>query len=295
MYKQLLEIDRIPLPYEHYTAKALWDDDHRSSKMLEWHLDPESEPASRNYAFIRKSVNWISGSLNIGPGSKIADFGCGPGLYTEPFAETGARVTGIDFSRKSIAYAKKNAVKKQLDIDYIHGDYLQFHADEKFDLITMIYCDLCALSDDQRNRLLRIFNRHLKTCGVLLLDVFCLEAFRKREEALAFGPRLMDGFWSKNDYFGFLKTIKYEDQKIILDKYTIIEQKKQFEIYNWLKYYSRTSLEQEFSRNGLEIMAYYSDVSGQKFSESSHTYAVLARKTCDAPLKIGSSRVKGDY
>ena len=59
MYKQLVDINRTPLPYEHYTSQALWDDDYRASRMLEYHLDPESEPASRNHAFIQKSVKRI--------------------------------------------------------------------------------------------------------------------------------------------------------------------------------------------------------------------------------------------
>jgi 2-polyprenyl-3-methyl-5-hydroxy-6-metoxy-1,4-benzoquinol methylase len=36
--------------------------------------------------------------------TEIADFGCGPGLYTEKLAERGATVTGIDFSENSIRH-----------------------------------------------------------------------------------------------------------------------------------------------------------------------------------------------
>ena len=102
MYDELKKIDRIPRPFEFYTAETLWADDHISKQMLAFHLDDNSEPASRPKAFIDCSVSWLKSRFNIGPGVKIADFGCGPGLYTTRFARLGAEVTGIDFSARLI-------------------------------------------------------------------------------------------------------------------------------------------------------------------------------------------------
>jgi len=56
-------------------------------------------------------------------------------------AEKGAKVTGIDFSEKSLNYAKKVATGKGLTVNYVHADYLELETDEKFDLIIMIMCD----------------------------------------------------------------------------------------------------------------------------------------------------------
>ena len=86
----------------------------------------------------------------IGNGKKIGDFGCGPGLYSTQFAKSGAEVTGIDFSERSIKYAKKTAEENNLNIDYIQQNYLKFVTDKKFDLIKMIYCDICDLSTKTR-------------------------------------------------------------------------------------------------------------------------------------------------
>ena len=58
-------------------------------------------------------------------------------------AEKGASVTGVDFSERSIRYARESAAEKNLDIDYINMNYLDFRTDVQFDLITMIYCDFC--------------------------------------------------------------------------------------------------------------------------------------------------------
>ena len=37
---------------------------------------------------------------------------------------------------------------------------------------------------------------------------------------------LLNGFWSSEPYYGFLNTFKYEEEKVTLDKYTIVERTK---------------------------------------------------------------------
>jgi 16S rRNA G1207 methylase RsmC len=69
-------------PFEFYTASDLWVEDHTSKQMLSFHLNEEIDVSSRNAAFIDRSVAWIVSHFNVGTGMKIADFGCGPGLYT---------------------------------------------------------------------------------------------------------------------------------------------------------------------------------------------------------------------
>ena len=113
----------------------------------------------------------------LGAGRRVADFGCGPGLYTTRFAGTGAEVTGIDVSRRSIDHARNEAREQGLRIDYVQANYLDCRLQPGYDLITLIYCDLCPLSPDQRRRLLTTFHDLLADGGSVLLDVFTLQAF----------------------------------------------------------------------------------------------------------------------
>jgi SAM-dependent methyltransferase len=278
MFEFLQQVDCKPAPFEFYTAETLWNDEHISQQMLKFHLNPDLEPASRNQGFIEASIDWMKERFGIGPNCHIADFGCGPGLYTLPFAQLGALVTGIDFSRRSIAYAREQAFNKGLQIDYRQQNYLEFESDKRFDLISLIYCDFCPLSPAQRKRLLEVFHRHLNDDGAVLLDVFSLQAFESRQESTTFQYRLMDGFWSDQAYFGFLKTMKYEEEKVCLDKYSIVEEERQWQVYNWLQYFSLTSLIREFSESGFEIAEYYSDVAGNAYHEDSAVIALVAKK-----------------
>jgi len=278
MYKNLQNINNRPQPFEFYTAEKLWNDKHISKKMLEFHLNEEIDPASRNKKFIDRSLEWIGSHFKIGEGTKICDFGCGPGLYTTEFAKMGADVTGIDFSKGSIQYAKKTAVKENLKIEYITQNYLDFTTQKKFDLITMIYCDLCPLSPEQRKVLLAKFFDCLADNGTILLDVFSLEAYRQTKEVSFYEHLLLDGFWSNEDYYGFMNTVKYDSEKVVLDKYTIFEDGKSREVYNWLQYYTLESLKKEFEENGFRIVEYYSNVAGETYREDATEIAIAAKK-----------------
>ena len=52
-----------PKIYEPSTSK-FWDDEHISKGMLEAHLNPEWDAATRNHQFITKSVEWIASIAN---------------------------------------------------------------------------------------------------------------------------------------------------------------------------------------------------------------------------------------
>lgn len=110
MCEALERIHEHPEPSECCTARDLWTDEHKSAQMLSSHLNGAIDVASRNMGFINRSAEWIASRLNICQGTAVAEFGYGPGLYTLCLARRGANVTGIDFSARSIAYAKESAV-----------------------------------------------------------------------------------------------------------------------------------------------------------------------------------------
>ncbi|MPM37172.1 Ubiquinone biosynthesis O-methyltransferase [bioreactor metagenome] len=208
LFEDLEAINSRPEPFAFYTARALWSDGHISEKMLSFHLDENVDVASRKTSFIQRSVEWIASRFGLSGEFSVIDFGCGPGLYTLPLAVRGAKVTGVDFSGRSIQYAVSAAEKKGLSIDYVLCDYLEFETKKKFDLILMIMCDFCALSPSQRKAMLRKFAAMLKANGHVLLDVYSLETFDRREETSRFERNLMNGFWSAESYYGFLNMFK---------------------------------------------------------------------------------------
>ncbi len=278
MFNNLKAINERPKPFQYYTAAELWTDEHTSKKMLDYHLNEEIDVSSRNARFINRSVSWIIEKFNLNNKSNVLDFGCGPGLYTNRFAERGINVTGVDFSKRSIEYAAQIASSKNLKVNYIHKNYLEYETQDRFDLITMIMCDYCALSPKQRGIMLNKFKELLKPSGNVLLDVYSLKSYNQREEIAAYEFNHLNNFWSPEDYYCFVNTFKYCDEKIILDKYTIIEKAQTRVIYNWLQYYSVETLRREFEDNGLEVLEFYSDVCGLPYDAESLEFAVVARQ-----------------
>jgi len=278
MFQELKRINSRPAPFQFYTADELWTDEHTSKQMLKYHLNDHVDASSRNKEFVEQSVKWIISNFEIDKTTEIADFGCGPGLYTNRLAERGARVTGIDFSQNSLNYAKQVAANKGLSINYILSNYLEFETTDRFDLIIMIMCDFCVLSSAQRKKMLSKFNLLLKPEGSVLLDVYSLNSFNQKEESAIYELNQLNGFWSPEDYYGFVNTFKYEKEKVTLDKYTIIEKSRKREVYNWLQYFSEDSLKNEFEENGFKTIELYSDVAGKNFSSESTEFAIVARK-----------------
>ena len=276
MFKELEKINNRPRPFEFYTASELWTNEYTAEQMLQYHLNESIDVSSRRAEFIDRSVEWIVSRFGVESTTTVADFGCGPGLYAKRLAEAGAQVTGIDFSENSLKYAKEVADQEGLNIDYINENYLNVETSKRFDLIIMIMCDFCALSPKQRKTLLAKFASFLKPGGFVLLDVYSLNMFDQKEESATYELNQMNGFWSPEDYYCFVNTFKYVEEKVTLDKYTIVEASRTRVVYNWLQYFSPETLEKEFAESGFTVEKFYSDVAGTPFSPESTEFAVVA-------------------
>jgi SAM-dependent methyltransferase len=187
-------------------------------------------------------------------------------------------VTGIDFSERSIAHARRTAREAGLSIDYVVGNYLEFETDARFDLVIMIMCDFCALGPAQRKLLLRKFHRLLAPGGSVLLDAYTLNAFARREESATYEKNQLNGFWSASPYYAFVNTFTYDDQKIVLDKYTLVEEGRTRTVYNWLQCFSPEALEGEVKDAGLTVEAILASVAGDAFDPGADEFAIIAVK-----------------
>ena len=126
--------------------------------------------------------------------------------------------------------------------------------------------------------MLKKFYKFLQPGGSVLIDVYSLNAFNQREDAETYEHSRLDGFWSPENYYGFQNIFKYEEEKVVLDKYTIIEESRTRIIYNWLQYYSEDSLRKEFEGNGFNVEGFYSDVTGTSISPESLEIVIVAKK-----------------
>ena len=66
---------------------------------------------------------------------QVLDIGCGGGLLCEHMCRMGAKVVGIDASKKNIEVAKFHAKKNKLKIDYKATSPEKFKTSKKFDIV----------------------------------------------------------------------------------------------------------------------------------------------------------------
>ncbi|MDO4272049.1 MAG: class I SAM-dependent methyltransferase [Eubacteriales bacterium] len=276
MYDNISKKFELPTLYKESEA-AFWDDDHISKQMLIAHLDPDFDGASRKLDFIEKSVSWIKKIVPPQSYQSLLDIGCGPGLYTERFVTEGYTVTGVDFSRRSICYARHSARKAGLDIDYICKNYLALDIDKQFGLSTMIYCDYGALSTENRRIVLQNIYKHLKPGGKLLLDVFSMVQYNKFQEQQTWELHKKGGFWREKEYVEVKNFCKFSEC-VTLEQFIIISNQDIATYYLWNTYFTKETLAKEVRETGFEISGVYSDVAGKQFYEGSPTIAVLLVK-----------------
>ncbi|MPW29307.1 methyltransferase domain-containing protein [Agarivorans sp. B2Z047] len=279
MFKRIEEACAKPIVWSTYTADVLWTDSHIAKQMLAFHLNPDLNLASRTAEFIDASVDWLVSEFNLNAESKAIDFGCGPGLYTQRLKSKGVgTVVGLDFSQNSLEYAKEQAKESKLDIEYHYGNYLEYSDVRKFDLITLVMCDLCALNPDQRATLLGMFKSLLGPNGSIALDVYTTTRFAAQTDSRNLEKNAMGGFWSAEDYWCLQSSFKYEPEMVTLDKYVIFEDTREWIVYNWLQHFDLEMLASELEPLGLEIKAKYGDLKGSPFADGDEMALVISHK-----------------
>ena len=276
MFNTFINALQLPPLYKP-SATNFWDEEHISQQMLAAHLDKNFEGASRKFTFIDASADWIKNNLPPRQFPQLLDVGCGPGLYTERFCRLGYQVTGIDFSKRSIVYAKQSAQKQTLAIDYHYQDYLTMAFSSAFDLATFIYCDYGALSTANRALILQKIYQALKPGGRLLLDVFSLAKFQAFAEARTWEHFPLGGFWRAEPYLETKNCVKYPEH-VTLEQYVIVTDTRSDAFYIWNTYFTPDKLEKETTAAGFRTIALYGDVSGSTYSAASPTLALLVEK-----------------
>jgi SAM-dependent methyltransferase len=272
MYELLYDISKRPGPFSRHTVKELWTRPHLARQMLTYHLSQETDLASRRYESIDQVVEWIDAQLDLSEKS-LCDLGCGPGLYAQRFESRGAKVTGVDFSAHSLDFAKAQG---QQSVRYIEADYLVDDLPTGFDVVTLIYTDLCALSPEKRKKLLGRMRGMLNPGGHIIVDVAGIGSFTSKKEVTIIEHNLMGGFWSAEDYVGIQRTFIYPDDNLTLDRYLIVQPSDSWQIYNWTQHFTPVSIETELQSTGFRIDQMAGDLNGTPLEPESDLIGIIA-------------------
>ncbi len=258
-------------PYSIITTVDLWTEPHIAKNMLETHLNPETDAASRKPETIRKTVDFIASFLP--KTAKICDYGCGPGLYSDLLQKNGYEVIGVDISENSLTYASR----QNKNVQYYLMNYVTDKIEEKIDFAMMIYCDLGALDPDSMKEALANIHSSLNEGGLFFFDVLSYNWFEKVEVGITSYDE-DDGFFMPGRSAVTSIVTKYNDIKLILT-YHHVEGEKVADYFIWDKCFTVSEMQHVLGQNGFEIMEVYGNTYGARDIGESETLTFLCKKS----------------
>ncbi|WP_242121576.1 class I SAM-dependent methyltransferase [Aestuariivivens sediminicola] len=239
----------------------MWTDKYISKQLLNVHLNPDIDLASRKLKTIQKTANWILDLVQDRGNINILDLGCGPGLYSELFARKNNSVTGVDISKTSIEYAIQSALDKELDINYINANYLELDLErDQYDLVALIYTDFGVLNPTERLTLLNFVHKVLKKGGIFIFDVLKDTKIKTRSTPKTWEAK-ESGFWNDTPYLALSESFLYEAEKVILYQHNIYDKDDQCQTYRfWTHFFNEEDISKELKQSKFTRTSFRDDI-----------------------------------
>ena len=275
--KQILQRTKTPAPWSE-GEKIPWNESGFSERMLEHHLSQEHDLASRRFEIIDRHVNWIHDKL--GKPSKILDLACGPGFYSNRLVKLGHSCRGVDFGPASIRYAREQASKDGILVDYVLEDIRTADYGEYNDLVMMIYGEFNVFKREDILQVLQKAYNSLKSGGLFIAEPNRYETVKKvgtsppswySSEGGLFSPRphlcLMENFWFPEEHVATERyfIIDAETNAVSLHSSSMIA-------------YSRGDLEQLLWEAGFKDIKFYESLSDESSDINQNLEVITARK-----------------
>lgn len=265
----------MPEPFNRST-EPFWDDEHISAQMLELHLNPDTEAASKKKRTIDAETDFIIRQSDLDHSKAVIDLGCGPGLYVQRFAQTGAKVLGVDISERSLRYATENIGTQYQNARFAQMNYLDMKLEEKFDVATLIFYDFCALIPNEQKKLLANVYALLKDDGLLFLDV--ITEFREATEKTRIAV-CQNGFWSPDSYLEIEQHFMYDKPKTECVQYTLINERGNARVFRLFhRMFGQAEVCELLNAGGFVVEKLLNNLSGEPLSDNTETFGIVARK-----------------
>jgi len=259
--------------------KIPWNDPGFSERMLEHHLTQEHDLASRRFEIIDRHVDWIQSRLGGKP-SRILDLACGPGLYSSRLARLGHICRGIDFGPASVRYAREQALKGGLDVDYVLEDIRTADYGEDNDLVLFIYGEFNVFKPADIKRVLRKAYDSLKEGGVFVAEPNRYETVKREGTNPASWYSSHGGLFSPKPHLCLMENFWDQERGVTTTRYYIVDAETGDVTLHAssMVAYTREELERMLRGVGFKDVVFYESLSGGEVDLDENLEVVEARK-----------------
>jgi ubiquinone/menaquinone biosynthesis C-methylase UbiE len=275
---QLITRIETPEPWSE-GEKIPWNDPEFSKRMLDYHLTQEHDLASRRYEIIDRHVKWIHNKLGKKP-SKILDLAGGPGLYTMRLTKLGHSCRGIDFGPASIKYAKEQAIKENIEIDYVLEDIRTAEYGDNNDLVTFIYGEFNVFKPADLKHILTKAYDSLKEGGLFIAEPNRYETVKRVGTSPPSWYSSLGGLFSPRPHLCLMENFWDEEKNIATTRYFILDAETNNVTLHAssMVAYTRDKLEQLLSEVGFKDTVFYESLSDGENDLDDALEVIEARK-----------------
>ena len=208
---------------------------------------------------------------DLKPGDKILDSCCGEGRHSVIFADRGMNVTGVDVTEPYLKIARKRSLDKNLKIEFVHEDILNFVREETYDGATNLYNSL-GYFDDPDDDLVYFKNifRSLKQGGRFIIECTGKEVLAKD---------FRDCFWY--EYDGFKIMVEYSinlNWTELETRWIFLKDGKETDATFRHRIYSALELANLLSKAGFGMVEFFGDYDGSLYDQNASRLIAIATK-----------------
>ncbi len=116
-------------------------------------------------------TSFMERELSLHKGDTVLDAGCGQGRNSIELAKRGYNVTGFDYSKILLIYAKKKAREQNIKVSFMEGDLRMLPFENEFNAAILVFAFGFLDSDEDNLLVMKNISQTLKSHGKIFIAV----------------------------------------------------------------------------------------------------------------------------
>lgn len=224
-----------------------------------------------------REVGFLLETLELPPGGRVLDIGCGYGRHAMEMAARGYKTVGLDLSLPLLIRATDAARRVGVNVDFVHGDMREMTFDSEFDSAYCFYTTFGYFDDDTNRRVAAGIAKALKPGGRFVLELI------NRDYLIGDLPCRV---WWQGDGCVVLEEVdfNYFTSRLQVQRQIILESGRQLEQDISIRAYSLHEIGKVLTHAGFRVLEVSGnlDLRGRFFGNESRQLIVVAEKRADA-------------